>query len=316
MDRRPTPRKTPYNRKNFQKSNQKKRNHQQVRKEVQEIKRELHGFAQSTWGRKWVNRMLEYGRPFRMQRGIRYAQEERVSNITITPGMIFATVQGTAPTPYRVKVIFDTLSETEWELISDSIAEKAYYTIKLLENTIPDDFETLFENAGLELFPSRTSDLNASCSCPDQAIPCKHIAATILYVARVFDFDPFLLLKLRGKDRSEILAMIKESRTCAKEPISISVKKIRKMVNIASTTFDVPILPSQDLDPSAFIHANSTYKIGFRFSKPGKDINTLDSLGMAPNLEKPDEFVQVFRDLYLNVTQKTYRLATKLGDSK
>ncbi|TFH30946.1 MAG: hypothetical protein E4G98_01065 [Promethearchaeota archaeon] len=259
--------------------------------------------------------MLEYGRPFRMQRGIRYAQEERVSNITITPGMIFATVQGTAPTPYRVKVLFDTLSEPEWVLISNNIAEKAYYTIKLLENTIPDDFGTIFEEAGVELFPSRTSELNASCSCPDGAIPCKHIAATILYVARVFDFDPFLLLKLRGKDRVEILAMIKESRSCAKEPISISVKKIRKMVNIASTTFDVPILPSQDVNPAAFIQPNSPYKIGFRFSKPGNDVNTLDSLGMAPNLEKPDEFVQVFRELYLNVTKKTYLLATKLSDS-
>ncbi|MHA1520939.1 MAG: SWIM zinc finger family protein [Promethearchaeota archaeon] len=313
MERRRIPRKTPYNRKNNQKL---PRKHQQVRREVQDIKKELHGFAQTTWGRKWVDRMLEYGRPFRMQRGIRYAQEERVSNITITPGMIFATVQGTAPTPYRVKVIFDTLSESEWSKISQFIAEKAFYTIKLLENTVPEDFESIFEEAGVELFPSKKSELNATCSCPDSAIPCKHIAATILYVARVFDFDPFLLPKLRGKDRHEILAMIKESRSCAKEPISISVKKIRKMVNIASTTFDVPILPSQDLDPNAFIHPNSPYKIGFRFTKPGKDINTLDSLGLAPNLAKPDEFVQVFRELYLNVTQKSYRLATKLKDSK
>lgn len=311
MDRKPIRRKTTYNKKSQAKHNS--RNHNQTRKEVMEIQNELHDFAQTIWGRKWVDRMLEYGRPFRMQRGIRYAQEERISNITITPGMIFATVQGTAPTPYRVKVMFETLSDTAWSLISMKIADKAYYTIKLLENTFPEDFESIFAEAGYELFPSHTSKLNASCSCPDSEIPCKHIAATILYVARVFDFDPFLILKLRGKDRDEILALIKDARTCAREPISISVKKIREMVNIASTSFDAPILPAQDVNPKMFLLPEEPYKIGFRFAKPGKDIDTLDALGLAPNLEKPEEFYQIFRELYLNVTKNTYKMATKLG---
>ncbi|WP_457556927.1 SWIM zinc finger family protein [Candidatus Harpocratesius sp.] len=289
-------------------------NNRNVRKEVLEIKRELHGFAKTKWGQIWVDHMLEYGRPFRMQRGIRYAQEERVSNITISPGMIFATVQGTAPTPYLVKVRFETIPEDVWYQIAMKIAEKAYYTIKLLENTIPEDFELIFEEVGYELFPDPTTSLNASCSCPDKEIPCKHIAATVLYVARVFDYDPFLLLKLRGKAREELLRTIKNARSCANEPISISVKKIREMVNIADKSFEVPILPVQELNVNSFLKPTTPYNIGFRFLKPGTDIKTLDTLNLAPNLEKPDQFYQVFRDLYLVVSKKAYGMAKKLNE--
>ncbi|MHA1796568.1 MAG: SWIM zinc finger family protein, partial [Promethearchaeota archaeon] len=285
-----------------------------VRKVVQDIKKELHGFAKTRWGRLWVDRMLGYGRPFRMQRGIRYAQEERLSNITISPGMIFATVQGTAPTPYRVKVLFDTIPDDVWNQISMKIAEKAYYTIKLLENSIPEDFERIFEELGYDLFPNPTTKLNASCSCPDKEIPCKHIAATVLYVARVFDFDPFLLLKLRGKAREELLCTIKHARSCANEPISISVKKIRKMVNIAEKNFEVPILPAQEIDPSSFIQPKAPYQIGFRFTKPTSEINILETLNLAPNLEKPDQFYQVFRELYVAVSQKAYKMVKHLKE--
>lgn len=285
-----------------------------VRKEVQDIKKELHGFAKTRWGQKWVDSMLQFGRPFRMQRGIRYAQEERIANITISPGMIFATVQGTAPTPYRVKVLFDTIPEDVWYNISLKIAEKAYYTIKLLENTIPEDFEEIFEELGYDLFPRSTTNLNASCSCPDKEVPCKHIAATVLYVARVFDFDPFLLLKLRGKEREELLNIIKNARSCANEPISISVKKIREMVNIAEKKFDVPILPAHEIEPSTFIQPKTPYKIGFRFVKPSSEIKTLETLNLAPNLEKPDQFYQIFRELYLTVSQKAYQMAKRLKE--
>ena len=44
------------------------------------------------------------------------------------------------------------------------------------------------------------------CTCPDVAVPCKHIAATFYLLAERFDDDPFELLLWRGRSRAELLA--------------------------------------------------------------------------------------------------------------
>ena len=159
------------------------RNRQQRKQksqEVQAIFQELETFTKTAWGREWVNSILESGRPYRMQRGIRYAQEDRVENLTVIPGELFATVQGTAPTPYRVKVQFKTIPEEGWKKIIDLIANKSIYLVRLLENKMPEELMDIFEDAGFSLFPPPAEELNATCSCPDQEVPCKHIAATTL----------------------------------------------------------------------------------------------------------------------------------------
>ena len=106
--------------KNYQ-ERQKKRN------EVQQIKEDLLNFAHSHWGHQWIESILKFGRPYRMQRGMRYAEENRIENLTVTPGQIFGTVQGTAPTPYRVKINFKTVPEEGWQKILDKIAKKVKY---------------------------------------------------------------------------------------------------------------------------------------------------------------------------------------------
>jgi uncharacterized Zn finger protein len=287
----------------------------QKRMEVQQIKEELKDFAKSRWGKRWVNAILEYGRPYRMQRGIRYAQEDRITHLTVSPGLIFATVQGTAPTPYRVKVLFDTISEKGWDNLLKKIAEKVKYIILLLENKMPEDMEDIFEDAGFPLFPTANRAFRASCSCPDHEKNnsiCKHIAATVLYVARVIDFDPFLILKLRGKTKDEILSELQAERSCSKEPIAQSIKKIRKMAYPILGSFDIPSIQVQELVDREFSMNSDPLKIWVEFNKPTAHLETLEMLGAAPHLEDPDSFKLVMRDLYLDITKKVYNTAIRL----
>jgi uncharacterized Zn finger protein len=283
--------------------------------EVEQIFNELRSFAKSEWGREWVESILEFGRPYRMQRGVRYAQEDRIDNFVISAGKIFATVQGTAPTPYRVKLTFEPLDEPRWQKIVIEIAKSAKILIKLLENKLPQELITIFQDANYSLFPVAKKDLVASCSCPDQAIPCKHIAATILYIARVLDYNPFLLLKLCGKEKEQLMHELKLARSCSNKPITIATKKIREQVFDSVINFETPSLAVQDLQTDTFYKSNQA-KIGFYFKKPTDSIEMLDTLGLAPKLEKPDSFNQVFRELYFTTTKNIYNMAISLKDGK
>ena len=78
---------------------------------------------------------------------------------------------------------------------------------------MPDNIEEIFNEAGLSLFPSRRSDLQTRCSCPDSSNPCKHIAAVYLLLGEEFDRDPFLVFKLRGADKETLLGLVKVQTT-------------------------------------------------------------------------------------------------------
>src|SRR4030043_1671879 len=69
-------------------------------------------------------------------------------------------------------------------------------------------FGKAFKEAGLSLFPEKLKDLKTDCSCPDWSNPCKHIAAAYYLLAEEFDRDPFLIFKLRGMNREDLITML------------------------------------------------------------------------------------------------------------
>jgi uncharacterized Zn finger protein len=55
------------------------------------------------------------------------------------------------------------------------------------------------------IFPSPT-EISLSCSCPDWATMCKHVAAAMYGVGARLDARPELLFLLRGVDPAELIA--------------------------------------------------------------------------------------------------------------
>ena len=292
----------------------KKRTHQ----EVQHIKKDLINFAKTTWGQQWINSILKIGRPFRMQRGIEYAKDDRrIENLRINKGQIFATVQGTAPTPYRVKINFDIIPDKIWETIIESLAEKTINLIMLLDGLLPENIVNIFEENKYPLFPDAIKGLKADCSCPDKAVPCKHIASVILYLSKVIDYDPFILLKIRGKSKKEILIDLSLTQRSDSELISKqSEVSLEKDKNV-KFSFNVPQIPIQEISSKkALSKAPKELKeTGFKFRKPGKFIETLENLGNPPNLENPRAFETVLKGMYRTITNEFYKKSMKLEKS-
>ena len=281
----------------------------QTSEEVDQIKRELTNFAKTSWGKKWIKSNLKIGRPFRMQRGIAYVKDNRrIDNFSINAGQIFATVQGTAPTPYRVKIKFEIIFEEGWELILKSIANKIINLVELLDGFLPENLITVFDESEYSLFPDAIKGLNATCSCPDPAIPCKHIAAVILYLARVIDYNPFLLLELRGKTKREILNELSLTQSVNGEKVS---EEVSNKENIDEFVFNVPKISIQELSEEQKTSGKSEYNFGFNLKKPGKIIETLENLGI-PHIIENKAFEIVLRAIYSKVSSKIYELSLEL----
>ncbi len=168
--------------------------------------------GETWWSKRWVEMLESLQMGARLGRGKRYARRGQVAAIAIQNKRVVATVQGTASQPYLVSIELLKITDEAWELVFDAVAERAVFAAQLLAGEMPTDIERAFNAAHVALFPRSKRELVTDCSCPDWANPCKHIAAVYYLLAERFDDDPFLIMELRGRTKSELLEAIAERR--------------------------------------------------------------------------------------------------------
>jgi uncharacterized Zn finger protein len=165
-------------------------------------------FGKSWWARRWIEVLESFDIGARLHRGRAYARRGQVLSIEIGRGTASAEVQGSRPTPYQVRIKVETLSRANWRRLAQALGRQALFAAKLLAGKMPEDIENAFQAAGLSLFPGKSKDLRTECSCPDWSNPCKHIAAVYYLLGEEFDRDPFLIFRLRGLEREELVGLI------------------------------------------------------------------------------------------------------------
>ena len=171
------------------------------------VARSERGAIGSTWwSRRFVAVLESLSMGGRLTRGRTYARKGQVLELGVRPGFVSSTVQGSRPQPYQVSIGFAVLPEEAWEAVESALASQALYRAQLLAGELPGELEQLFADAGAPLFPRSQRELTMRCTCPDVAVPCKHIAATFYLLAERFDDDPFELLLWRGRSRADLLA--------------------------------------------------------------------------------------------------------------
>jgi uncharacterized Zn finger protein len=169
-------------------------------------------FVKNWWATRWIEAMERLMDPGRLRRGRSYARKGQVLSIEETRGSVASRVQGSRRTPYKVSIQVKPLSDAQWEKVIDALAGQALFAAQLLAGEMPQDIEQAFAAAGISLFPDRRGDLVTTCSCPDIANPCKHIAAAHFILGERFDEDPFLLFRLRGRSQEQILQALRQRR--------------------------------------------------------------------------------------------------------
>jgi len=184
-------------------------------------------FGQTWWAKRWIAVLESFQIGARLGRGRSYARQGQVLSIDIKKGLIAAQVQGSRPKPYEVTIQVKALSPEAWKKLIQELSRQAVFAAKLLAGEMPQDIEQLFQKVSLSLFPEKLRDLTTDCTCPDWSNPCKHIAAVYYLLGEEFDRDPFLIFKLRGLSREELLAQLGSAR---EQPSTRRTKKKAKPV--------------------------------------------------------------------------------------
>ncbi len=155
--------------------------------------------AKSWWGKAWCDNLERYADyDSRLERGKRYVRTGAVVDLQIQKGRILAKVQGSRKTPYKVEVRISPVSEQRCQNIIQCCNRKVENLEKLLSGDFPEELKELFQGED-GLFPT-PKEISFTCSCPDWALMCKHVAAALYGVGTRLDEMPALFFQLRGID--------------------------------------------------------------------------------------------------------------------
>jgi uncharacterized Zn finger protein len=161
--------------------------------------------AKSWWAQAWNLNLESYADySNRIGRGRSYVRSGYVLDLNVLPGEVHSLVQGTRAKPYEITIQISPLSKAKWTSITGSCSRSIGSLEDLVSGRFPQSLMELFTNKGDGLFPS-PREISFSCSCPDWASMCKHVAATLYGIGARFDDDPTLFFLLREIDFAELL---------------------------------------------------------------------------------------------------------------
>ncbi len=167
---------------------------------------------QSWWVQQWMELINSYRYKKRLERAWNYARQGNVLSIRFEGRRIHARVQGTEKEPYKIKLWLDVLDDEDWSYVIDALAQKAKWSAQLLAGVMPNDIEKAFASTGKRLFPFNLQEIKSECTCPDKANPCKHVSAIYFLMGEQFKEDPFILFRLRGRDKNKLLSDLAQKR--------------------------------------------------------------------------------------------------------
>ena len=75
---------------------------------------------------------------------------------------------------------------------------------RLVNGNFPLEMKSLFTDPKSGLFPS-PREIHFTCSCPDWANMCKHVAAVLYGIGNRLDHDPLLFFTIRGIEVSDFI---------------------------------------------------------------------------------------------------------------
>ena len=162
--------------------------------------------ASTFWGKAWCDNLERY-RDYenRIERGRTYVRNGSVVDLQIVPREVKATVSGSRL--YNVNIRIADLPAQQWASICADCAGGIDSVVELLQGRLAKGVMERICRQGDGLFPT-PAEIHFSCTCPDHASMCKHVAAALYGVGARLDAEPELLFRLRAVDERDLIAQI------------------------------------------------------------------------------------------------------------
>ncbi|MFA9429531.1 hypothetical protein [Egicoccus sp. AB-alg2] len=208
--------------------------------------------ARRWWGQRWLEVLDAAGasNARRVQRGQGLARRGAVSDVTVEPGVVRGTVREDRSAPCDVTITWELPGEDVWDRASDALASELRFTAALLDGQLPEGVAQVLADVGVPVLP-HFDDLHFRCSCDPERRVCQHAAGVHTVAGAAIDRDPFLLLRLRGRDREDLLRDLRARRGGNEQMMAEELDLSRGLYAARGDLDAISLHPTPVEDPSA-----------------------------------------------------------------
>jgi uncharacterized Zn finger protein len=160
--------------------------------------------ARTFWGKAWCDNLERYSDyANRLPRGRSYVRNGSVVDLQIAPGTVTARVSGSDL--YSIDVKVAEVQKARWGAVCRDCTGEISSLVELLQGRFSERVMTRICEDQTGLFPS-PKEITFTCSCPDWASMCKHVAAVLYGIGARLDEMPELLFTLRKVHHEDLIA--------------------------------------------------------------------------------------------------------------
>lgn len=155
------------------------------------------------WGEAWCEHLEKFSDyENRLPRGRTYVRNGSVCHLGIKGGKIEALVSGSEI--YKIEITIQPLHADTWKKLRVKCTGKIGSALELLQGKVSKQIMEIVTDKNHGMFP-KPDDITMSCSCPDWAGLCKHLAAVMYGIGVRLDTRPELLFQLRGVNPQDLI---------------------------------------------------------------------------------------------------------------
>jgi uncharacterized Zn finger protein len=160
--------------------------------------------ATTFWGKAWCDNLEHYSDfANRLPRGRTYVRNGSVVDLQIAPGAVRAIVSGSDL--YQIEVKVAAVPKARWTAVCRDCAGAIDSIVELLQGRFSQGVMARICQQKTGLFPA-PAEIAFTCTCPDWAGMCKHVAAVLYGIGARLDAQPDLLFALRRVDQQDLIA--------------------------------------------------------------------------------------------------------------
>lgn len=274
------------------------------------------------WSRRWRTFMQQVG----ATADLSTLRGQRVKRLEVQPGMIQAQVVERENGATQVEVRFPTLTDAQWNAIIDALGSQAIFVAQLLAGNMPAEIEQVFVDAGSWLLPSSADEIEQRCTAAGESTtnvqaPCRALNAVYAQLGEMVAEDPWLLLRLRGRDRQQVLATLQEKRNSEAQELSTRVVPAANGASIhEQRAFYTPPLHSAQPDAEKTVDLEDRIAdfwgrrkvledVHYHLVRPAVELALLRRLGpISPSADDIKAYRQL-QSVYHRVTLRAWDLA-------
>ncbi len=273
--------------------------------------------SKTWWGKRFINALEEFTDTGRLSRGRAYSSDKRILKWDIINGEVSARLLGNknpyfgvykAP-KYKTSLKMKKISTEDWKQIIKLLSNKSGFIAKLMMNEMPDNIEVIFRQVDKNLLPHSYGDFDVQCSCPDYAVPCKHIAGICYRLGKIMDSNPLILFELRGLPPEQLKKEL--AKSALGKVLLQSMKTVEKLPKPATSYYTRPkkIKPATKITAHNYWYAEKPLTNNdFQQKETPIPAIVIKKGGDYPTFwNKQSSFIDVMEEFYLRLRKNSQK---------